>query len=384
MARRSEGYRAQRLAARRNRRWGSYQNLALYALAAIVSFGAVLGAVHVAQGLRHHHVAPDAGDYLALVTIGAGEGRQTKPTAVLLAHDADLNTSALYTIPSDLLLTEPGGEYVMAGDVLAEGQLKSYLQRLVHAPISYSLALSYADLERLSGGGDLRVTAAAPFSLQAGGAIHLYSGRFSLPASQLPLVLSATGKGTTDQASAQDAFLSAVFAGAALVSEGRQAATFKAIADRQKGLVSGDARELLAEMTTGRMTVTRLPSNGETAEGQFAWRPDPTAIMAQITREARGFVAPFTVAVENGSGALGIGKLVVDRLSGLDVNLPAVSNASSFNYEVTQILAGAKAFGVANQVRGILGHGVVLTGSGLSDNGVVVIVGKDLKAKDLQ
>ena len=384
MARKSEGYRSQRLAARRSRRWGSYQNLALYALAAIVSFGAVLGAVHVAQALRHHHVPPSAGSYLALVTIGAGEGRQTKPTAALLAHDANLNTSTLYTIPSDLLLTEPGGEYVMAGDVLAEGQLKSYLQRLVHAPISYSLALSYADLEKLSGGGDLRVTAAAPFSLQAGDAIRLYSGVFTLPASDLPLVLSAAGKGATDQASAQDSFLSAAFAGAALVPAGRQTETAKAIADRQKGLASGDARDLLAEMTTGRMTVARLPSNGQTAEGQFAWRPDPTAITAQITRNARDFVAPFTVAVENGSGALGIGKLVVGRLSGLDVNLPAVRNAASFDYEVTQIRAGAKAFGVANQVRDILGHGVVLTGSGLPDNGVVVIVGKDLKAKDLQ
>ena len=46
MARRSdksEGYRARRLAARRSRRWGAYQNLVLYALAAVVAFGAVLG-----------------------------------------------------------------------------------------------------------------------------------------------------------------------------------------------------------------------------------------------------------------------------------------------------------------------------------------------------
>ena len=99
---------------------------------------------------------------------------------------------------------------------------------------------------------------------------------------------------------------------------------------------------------------------------------------------AREFNAPYTVAVENGSGVLGIGTMVVNRLAGLNVNLPAVRNAASFNYNVTQILAGAKAFGVANQVRGILGRGVVLTGSGLPDTTVVVIVGKDLKAKDLQ
>ena len=32
MARKSEGYRARRLAARRSQRWGAYQNLVLYAL----------------------------------------------------------------------------------------------------------------------------------------------------------------------------------------------------------------------------------------------------------------------------------------------------------------------------------------------------------------
>ena len=138
------------------------------------------------------------------------------------------------------------------------------------------------------------------------------------------------------------------------------------------------------ERVSGRVTVARLPSDGEVSDGQFAWRPDPTKITAQITRNARGFNAPFTVAVENGSGALGIGTLVIDKLVGLNVNLPAVRNAASFNYADTQILAGAKAFAVANQVRGILGHGVVLTGSGLPDTTVIVIVGKDLQAKDLQ
>jgi len=383
MARKTEGYRARRLAARRSRRWGAYQNLVLYALAAVVAFGAVVGGVHVAHGLRQHHVLPSSGSYLALVTVGAGESG-TRPTAALLVHNANLATMTLYTIPSDLLLTEANGEYVMAGDVLAEGQLKSFLERLVHAPLSYSLDLSYADLRKLSGGSDLWVTATAPFSLQAGDTIRLYNGRFSLPADQLPVVLSAAGKGDTDQASAQDAFLSAALAGAALAHGKQQTATITTIAGRQKALPPNDARDLLTTLASGRVTVARLPSNGQTAEGQFAWRPDPTAITAEITRNARDFDAPYTVAVENGSGALGIGTMVVNRLAGLNVNLPAVRNASSFDYQVTQILAGAKAFGVANQVRGILGRGVVLTGSGLPDTTVVVIVGKDIKAKDLQ
>jgi len=383
VARKAEGYRARRLAERRNQRWGAYQNLALYVLAALVAFGAVLGAARIAHDLRHHHVLPSAGSYLALVTVGAGESG-ARPTAALLVHNAGLGTTTLYTIPSDLLLTEANGDYVMAGDALAEGQLEAFLQRLAQGPVSYDLTLSYGDLERLSGGGDLLVSASAPFSLQTGNRIKLFSGRFSLPAAQLPLVLSAPGKGDTDQASAQDAFLTAALAGAALSHGTTQTSAIAQIAKRQKGLAAADARDLLETLVSGRVTVTRLPSYGQTAEGQFAWRPDTAAVTAQITRNARDFRAPYTVAVENGSGALGIGTMVVDRLAGMDVNLPPVRNASSFDFSVTRILAGAKAFGVANQVRDILGRGVVLTGSGLPDTTVVVIVGKDLTAKDLQ
>jgi hypothetical protein len=382
VAGRREGYRTRRLAARRSRRWGAYQNLVLYALAAVVAFGSVLGAVHLAHALRQHHVLPSKASYLALVTIGGQSG--TRTTAAVLVHNAALEQTTLYTLPSDLLLTDASGEYVMAGDVAAEGELKPYLERLFNAHLSYRLELTYGDLARLAGDHDLWVTAATSFSLQTGDAIRLFNGRFSLPASQLATVLSASGKGNTDQANAQVAFLSAALSSAALVPAQQRAAAIEQIAKRQKTLTSADARDLLGTLVSGRTTVTRVPSDGQVSYGQFAWRPDPAAITAQITRNARDFDAPYTVAVENGSGAIGIGAMVDDRLAGLNVNLPAVRNAASFDYSVTQILAGAKAFGVANQVRGILGHGVVLTGNGLPDTTVVVIVGKDLKAKDLQ
>jgi hypothetical protein len=378
----ADGYRAKRLAARRSRRWGAYQNLALYALAAVVAFGAVLGAVHLARSLRHHHVLPSAANYLALVQIGGG--RDGSPTAAVLVNDAAQGTITLYTIPPDLLLTNASGEYLMAGDVAAEDQLPSYLARLFGASLSYRLDLSYADLGRLAGGGALTVTAATPFSLQMGATSHLFGGSFALPVGELRGVLTASGKGQGDQANAQVAVLSAVLSAAAAAPQGRRTAAVDALAGEQKGIATVDARDLLRALTSGRVTVARLPSVGRVSYGQFAWRPDAPAIMAQITRNARGFVAPYTVIVENGSGAVGIGRLVVGQLATMDVDLPAVRNASSFDYQVTQIEAGSQAFGVATQVRAILGHGVVLAGSGLPATTVVVIVGKDITAKDLQ
>ena len=204
----------------------------------------------------------------------------------------------------------------MASDALGEGQLKSFLERLVHEPLTYSLDLTYADLQRLSGGGALWVTATKPITLQAGDTIRLYNGRFSLPADQLPVVLSAAGKGDEDQANAQVAFLSAALSGAALTPSAQQSATIKAIAARHKGTARADARDLLGALVSGRVTVARLPSDGQTSEGQFAWRPDPAAITAQITRNAREFNAPYTVAVENGSGVLGIGTMAAATPSG--------------------------------------------------------------------
>jgi hypothetical protein len=379
---RADGYRAKRLAARRSRRWGTYQNLALYALAAVVAFGAVLGAVHLARSLRHHHVLPSAASYLALVQIGGG--RDGSPTDAVLVNNAAQGTTTLYTVPPDLLLTNAAGEYLMAGDVAAEDQLPSYLERLFDASLSYRLDLSYADLGRLAGGGTLTVTTPTPFSLQTGSTSRLFGGSFALPVGDLRTVLTAAGKGDGDQANAQVAVLGAVLSAGAAVPEARRSSAIDALAGEQKAVDTADARDLLRTLTSGRVTVARLPSVGKVSYGQFAWRPDASAIMAQITRNGRGFVAPYTVIVENGSGAVGIGRLVVEQLATMDVALPAVRNASSFDYRVTQIEAGSNAFGVATQVRAILGHGVVLAGSGLPATTVVVIVGMDITAKDLQ
>ena len=107
--------------------------------------------------------------------------------------------------------------------------------------------------------------------------------------------------------------------------------------------------------------------------------------MAQVTRWAPRYQSRYTVLVRNGNGDAGVGKLVVQRLAGLDVNLPTPGNAPSFDYSQTQILAGSDALAVAQDIRAILGRGVVLAGGDkVPPTTVVVIVGKDLRTKDLR
>jgi hypothetical protein len=140
----------------------------------------------------------------------------------------------------------------------------------------------------------------------------------------------------------------------------------------------------LRGLTSGAAIVALVPSTSRVAEGQFAFVPDPEAIMAEITRKAPGYRGRATVLVRNGSGTVGIGDAVRRRLAVLDVDLPPSANADSFDYRQTQILSGPGTLSVAEDVRAILGRGVVLDGPDLPSNQVVVVVGADVTLKSTE
>jgi hypothetical protein len=147
---------------------------------------------------------------------------------------------------------------------------------------------------------------------------------------------------------------------------------------------SADTRYLedaLRGLTGGDALVDRIPSFSRVAEGQFAFVPKGDDIMAQITRKAPGFRSRYTVVVRNGSGRVGVGQDVARQLAILDVNLPAPTNADTFDYRQTQILPGSRALPVAEDIRAILGRGVVLDGADVPPDTVVIIVGADTKLK---
>jgi hypothetical protein len=64
--------------------------------------------------------------------------------------------------------------------------------------------------------------------------------------------------------------------------------------------------------------------------------------------------------------------------------LASPTNADSFDYKQTQIITGSRAVGLGEDIRAILGHGVILNGASLSATTVVVVIGRDISAKDLQ
>ena len=138
----------------------------------------------------------------------------------------------------------------------------------------------------------------------------------------------------------------------------------------------------MGRATSGAAAVELFPSSTRVAEGQFAFVPQPEEVQAAITRRSPAYDAAVTVQVLNGSGRVGVGEAVVQRLAGLDVNLPEPLNADSFSYAQTQILAGAETLSVARDIRAILGRGVVLDGPELPEGMVQVIVGDDFKAQE--
>jgi hypothetical protein len=379
---RNRGYRAIRSRQRREERRARWQTWFLYVLAAIVAFAAVYGATVVARHLRAKPAKPQAPGYVALVTIGACEADR-QPIAVVIVYNRITRAAAEYFVPRPLLLDGPSGAYVFAGDVMGTPAFADDMRRLIGVPIDYQIDLPMDSLATLAGTDTLWVRLEAPATLKIGGAWRTFNDRFSVPISSLPDLVSATGKSGVDEDALETALLRAVLQMASLQAADKQSAALAAVSRQSTGSGQASARDVLGAMVAGTNGLTRFPSIGQVSMGQFAFRPDRDAIMALITRHAPGFLSKYTVLVQNGTGAVGIGEAVAQRLAILDVNLAPPTNADSFGYRQTQIRAGADATQVAEQIRAILGRGVVLADPKLPVDTVFVIIGSDLKLKDL-
>jgi len=378
------GYRVDRLRRRRRTVAERWQAWVLYMLAVVVAFSAVLGAWYLGARLLGGRQAAMKPGYLALITL---TGAADRPEAAALAvKDAADGSHSLFIIPRDLLLEGPNGEYVFAGDALTGGTLKQDLERVINARVDAVYELPLSTLSDLADSGALQVKLSRPVTLVVDDTERVYRDGAAVPANDIPALFAAAGPSGTDSAAMQEAlWRAALEAGALRPAADRARAVDAAVASssgaHDKRLL-GDALRGLT--SSGTATVARVPSTSRVAEGQFAFVPDPEGIMADITRRAPGYRGRATVLVRNGTGAVGIGEAVRRRLSVLDVDLPPSANADSFDYRQTQILAGRGALAVAEDVRAILGRGVVLDGADLPSDQVLVIVGGDVRLKDVE
>ena len=359
----AKGYRVDRLRRRRRTRAELWQAWALYVLAGVVAFGAVFGAWYLgSRWLKKPQEQTKAG-YLALVTLTA-PGSGSPVASALVVKDAAGGAPALYVIPRELLLEGPNGEYVFAGDAMAAGTLKQDLQRVVDARIDAQYQVPLSALGDLAAAGEFQLSLPDPVQLDVAGTQRTFKDGALVSASEVPALLAASGPTGYDAARMQEALWKAVLDSAAMRPGDARAKAAGVAAARASGSV--DTRYLddsLKGLISGDAVVARIPSDSRVAEGQFAFLPKTDDIMAAITRKAPDFRSRYTVVVRNGSGRVGVGQSVAEQLAILDVNLPAPTNADTFDYRQTQILAGSRALPVAEDIRAILGRGVVLDGA---------------------
>lgn len=377
----TKGYRVDRLRRRRRTRAELWQAWVLYALAGVVAFGAVFGAWYLGSRWLKKPEEQAKSGYLALVTLTA-PGSSEPVAAALIVKDAADGATGLYVIPKELLLEGPNGEYVFAGDALAAGTLKQDLQRVVDARIDAQYQLPLTALGDLTAAGEFQLSLPDPLELDLAGTKRTFEDRAIVSAPEVPALFAASGPSGYDAARMQEALWKAVLDAAALRPGDVRARAARAASGRASG--SADTWYLddaLRGLTGGDVVVARIPSDSRVAEGQFAFLAKADDIMAEITRKAPGFRSRYTVVVRNGSGRVGVGEAVAERLAILDVNLPAPTNADTFDYRQTQILPGSQALPVAQDIRAILGRGVVLDGADVPPDTVVVIVGADATLK---
>lgn len=370
-----EGYRSDRLRRRRRSRVERSQAWILYVLAGAVAFAAVLGAWYLAGRLLGQEPAPEREGYLVAVELTV-PGQKAPVAGLLVAQDSSGGDPGVYVIPPDLLLEGPRGEYVFAEDAMATGSLAADLGRVVNAPIDAVYRVPVADLGRWAGAGGVRVSLESPVTVDMDGETAVFEDAALVPVADLPGIFTAIGAERESTTALQTALVDAVLDAAALRPDDERARLGGAGASQQPGPALND---VLQDITSGAAQVELFPAGTRVAEGQFAFVPDAEAIMAAITRRAPSYHADVTVQVRNGSGKVGVGETVVERLSSLDVNLPAPLNAEDFTYRQTQILAGPDTLPVARDIRAILGRGVVLDGPDLPKATVQVIVGDDFQ-----
>jgi hypothetical protein len=372
-------YRVDRLRRRRRTKAERWQAWILYALAAAVAFGAVLGAWYLGSRWLKTPEPQRKPGYLALITLKA-PGAGGPVAAALVVQDAAGSAPSLYVIPRELLLEGPKGEYVFAGDAMTTGTLKQDLRRVVNADIDAQYQMPLTALRDLAGSTDLRLTLPDPVKLDVAGVQRTFKDGAVVSAAEIPALFAASGPSGYDAARMQEALWKAILDAAALRPGDARAKAVSAASGQASGGADpwylGDA---LKGLTGGDAMVAVIPSDSRVAEGQFAFLPRGDEIMAAITRKAPGYRSRYTVQVRNGSGRVGVGTDVARQLAILDVNIPAPTNADTFDYRQTQILAGSRALPVAEEVRAILGRGVVLDGSDVPPDTVIVIVGADMK-----
>jgi hypothetical protein len=368
------GYRSDRLRRRRRSRVERSQAWILYVLAAAVAFAAVLGAWYASARFFKSEEQPEKSGYLAAIQLTV-PGQQAPVAALLVAQDPQGGDPVVYLVPPDLLLEGPNGEYVFAADAMAQGALAEDLGHVVHAPIDAVYSVPVSALATWAGGGDLQAELERPAAVEVDGATRMIKDGGLVPAGDLPAVFTSTGN-RRDLTTLQTSLVRSALEAAAL----RPAAERGRLTGASPSPQAGPAlSEILRRITSGAARVEMFPAGTRVAEGQFAFVPDPEEIMAGITRRSPAYHADVTVEVRNGSGKIGVGEAVAERLASLDVNLPTPLNADSFSYRQTQILAGADTLPVARDIRAILGRGVVLDGSDLPEGTIRVIVGADFQ-----
>jgi hypothetical protein len=370
-----KGYRSDRLRRRRRSKVERSQAWLLYVLAGVVAFAAVLGAWYVAGRFAKDDEPAKKSGYLAAIQLTA-PGQQAPVAALLVVQDPEGGDPGVYVVPPDLLLEGPNGEYVFASDAMAQGVLAGDLGRVVNAPIDAVYTVPVSKLGEWAGSGELQVALEAPVAVEIGGDVRMIKDGDLVPTADLPDIFSDGGENRSDLTTLQTALVKAALDAAAL----RPAADRSHLAGVSPSPSAGPGlAAVLGRITSGDAQVERFPASTRTAEGQFAFVPSPEAIMAGITRRSPAYQADVTVRVYNGSGKIGVGEAVLERLASLDVNLPAPLNADSFDYRQTQILAGPDTLPMARDIRAILGRGVVLDGSDLPKDTIRVIVGDDFQ-----
>jgi len=157
----------------------------------------------------------------------------------------------------------------------------------------------------------------------------------------------------------------------------------RAVPDRGADLLAEEGARLAGVVDAGTWAVESLPGQQRQGTGFAYWEPD--LAMTRVLVTGGGSAPGAELSVLNGSGVVGHAESAAALLEPLAYSLQPFGNAPGFpNVEQTTISAYPGGRAAAEEVRDLLGVGVVVEDEAVGQGDIVVVVGKDFAPPELR
>ena len=295
---------------------------------------------------------------------------------------------SVYTMPGRTLADTPGYGFQRLDKVVQLGGqqlLDQTVANLLRVPLRYHIFFDYNAVQLMAGeAGTIDFKAASPLA-SGDGSISLNTGDNPASPDQSVSYLKTSVNDPQSGSQLQALFYQGLRVALSARPEPDRRSFARQLYLRLKTDMSADDfADMFAGLTDpgGAVGVWPVPVRAAGQGQDWYFEPVPDELAVLISGSPLN--ASYTLEVRNGGTDQSLVDTVTARLAALRFQMVPASDQSGVGYDTTQIRCGSDAVDQGNQVRNLLGKGTVIKDDSMSNRQIIVIIGKDISAQDLQ